>query len=121
MQAAFDRSLRNGQSAGDFGTTEFFEIEDFGFELDDEPVGRDDADEVPEIEENPVIKLGDLIELGHNYQHRLLCGDSTNDSDVDKLLGGTKIDLIFTDPPYNVAFNGRTRQLIKGDKRFVNN
>ena len=40
------------------------------------------ADDVPEVEENPVIKLGDLIELGHNYQHRLLCGDSTSEDDV---------------------------------------
>jgi len=105
-----------------------FDIDLLGFsedELNDLDIGLDDiddldtdkADEVPEIEENPVIKLGDLIELGHNYQHRLLCGDSTSDTDVDKLLNGAKIDLIFTDPPYNVAFNGRSgkHDVIKND------
>lgn len=43
------------------------------------------ADDVPEVVENPVIKLGDLIELGN---HRLLCGDSTKEDDVKKLMGG---------------------------------
>lgn len=43
------------------------------------------ADDVPEVVENPVIKLGDLIELGN---HRLLCGDSTKEEDVKKLMGG---------------------------------
>jgi site-specific DNA-methyltransferase (adenine-specific) len=90
---------------------------------------EDKADEVPELVENPVIKRGDLIELGMNFQHRLLCGDSTSDEDVDKLLNGTKIDLIFTDPPYNVAFNGRSgkHDVIKNDnlsdsdfQKFIN-
>lgn len=94
------------------------ELADLKIDLEDLPaLDTDKADEVPEVEENPVIKLGDLIELGHNYQHRLLCGDSTSESDVDKLLNGTKIDLIFTDPPYNVAFNGRSgkHDVIKND------
>lgn len=64
------------------------------------------ADDVPEIEENPVIKLGDLIELGHNYQHRLLCGDSTSEDDVSRLIGKDKIDFIHTDPPYSINLDG---------------
>ena len=48
------------------------------------------ADDVPEIEENPVIKLGDLIELGHNYQHRLLCKSSTTKVKMLRLMDGEK-------------------------------
>ena len=58
------------------------------------------ADDVPELEDTPVIKLGDLIELGHNYQHRLLCGDSTDEASVNKLMNDKKADMVFTDPPY---------------------
>ena len=91
-----------------------FDIDLLGFsmdELDDLGIGdvdldldTDKADEVPELEENPVIKLGDLIELGHNYQHRLLCGDSTSEDDVARLMDGKKADMVFTDPPYNVDY-----------------
>jgi DNA modification methylase len=93
-----------------------FDIDLLGFsmdELDDLGIGdvdldldTDKADEVPELEENPVIKLGDLIELGHNYQHRLLCGDSTSEDDVKRLMDGKKADMVFTDPPYNVDYSG---------------
>ena len=85
------------------------ELEDLDINLDGEleiPLDTDKADEVPELEENPVIKLGDLIELGHNYQHRLLCGDSTSEDDVRRLMDGKKADMVFTDPPYNVDYGG---------------
>jgi len=74
--------------------------------LDATEVDESKADEVPELEENPVIKLGDLIELGHNYQHRLLCGDSTSEDDVKRLMDGKKADMVFTDPPYLMDFTG---------------
>jgi len=51
--------------------------------------------------ENPAVtQAGELIELGN---HRLLCGDSSKLSALRKLIGGNKIHLFFTDPPYNVA------------------
>lgn len=50
-------------------------------------------------------KLGDIWQLG---EHRLMCGDSTDEKEVDRLLNGNKIDMVFTDPPYNVSFNGRS-------------
>lgn len=89
------------------------ELADFDLDIDEEvTLDTDKADDVPEIEENPVIKLGDLIELGHNYQHRLLCGDSTKEEDVIKLMQGELADQLVTDPPYNVAYVGGTKDAL---------
>jgi hypothetical protein len=62
-------------------------------------VNNDTEDEIPEVEQNIVIKKGDLIELGG---HRVLCGDSTRAEDVERLMGGEKVDMVFTDPPYGI-------------------
>jgi DNA modification methylase len=69
------------------------------------PEGLTDADDAPEAPEEPVTKLGDVWLLGN---HRVMCGDSTSLTEVERLLNGVKPDLLFTDPPYNVAFNGRS-------------
>ena len=76
--------------------------------------GLTDPDDVPEIPEEPITKEGDLYILDN---HRLLCGDSTNILHVEKLMDGNKADMVFTDPPYNVAFNGRSGKfdVIKND------
>jgi DNA modification methylase len=60
-------------------------------------------DEVPETPEEPTSKLGDLYILGN---HRVLCGDSTKKEDVERLMDGKKADMVFTDPPYNMAYTG---------------
>jgi len=62
-----------------------------------------DEDQVPAEQPDPVSKLGDLYELG---PHRILCGDATNQDDYKRLLQGREADIIFTDPPYNVAYQG---------------
>lgn len=62
-------------------------------------------DVVPEIAEAAISRIGDLWLLG---EHRLLCGDSQSRETVDRLLGGARADLIFTDPPYNVKIDGHT-------------
>lgn len=77
------------------------DLEPFGFDLDlafddDEVV----EDEVPELPEEPKAKLGDIYQLG---EHRLMCGDATSKEDVEKLLGGGQIKLLFTSPPYNMG------------------
>lgn len=62
-------------------------------------------DAVPEIAQVAISGMGDLWLLG---EHRLLCGDSQSREVVDRLLGGARADLIFTDPPYNVKIDGHT-------------
>jgi DNA modification methylase len=78
--------------------------------------GLTDADDVPEAPEEPVTKLGDLWVLG---DHRLLCGDSTSLTEVERLMDGKKADMVFTDPPYGVAYKGghnnKKRQQIEND------
>jgi hypothetical protein len=59
-------------------------------------------DEVPEVPEVAVSKLGEIYQLG---KHRLMCGDATKLEDVEKLMDGRKADMIFTDPPYNVDYS----------------
>lgn len=66
--------------------------------------GLTDEDAVPDTPIEPKTKLGDIYILGN---HRLMCGDSTSIDDVDKLMDGQLADLVFTDPPYNVAYSGR--------------
>lgn len=80
------------------------DMSDFGFsdiDLDDssnQEAVDDDFDEEPPAE--PKSKLGEIYQLG---RHRLMCGDSTKQEDVAKLMDGVKADLLITDPPYNVA------------------
>jgi DNA modification methylase len=76
--------------------------------------GLTDEDAVPDVPEEPKTRLGDIYQLG---RHRVMCGDSTSLSDVDTLMDGNKVDMVFTDPPYNVGFNGRSgkHDVIKND------
>jgi DNA modification methylase len=75
------------------------------FVIDDLGTAEEDDFDVPDGGIETDIVLGDLFEIG---EHRLLCGDSININSVEKLLDGNKVDMLFTDPPYNVGFNGRS-------------
>jgi ParB-like chromosome segregation protein Spo0J len=77
--------------------------------------GLTDEDAVPELPGTPVSQMGDLWILG---DHKLLVGDTTNQEDVVRLMDGDAADLVFTDPPYNVDYEGYTehRLKIKGDR-----
>lgn len=94
------------------------DMSDFGFELgisdDDEEVQEDAFDE--EVPEEPKSKLGQIFKLG---RHRLMCGDSTNPEMVKKLVGGVQCDLLLTDPPYNVGYEGKqkSKMTIKNDRQ----
>jgi site-specific DNA-methyltransferase (adenine-specific) len=76
-----------------------------------------DEDEVPELPVEAKTKLGDLYHLG---RHRLLCGDSTDEATVARLMDGAKADMVFTDPPYGVNYDGghateKRREKLKND------
>jgi len=77
--------------------------------------GLTDEDEVPEPPPEPITKPGDIWVLGN---HRLMCGDSTSIDAVDKLMEGNRPDMVFTDPPYNIDYQGvkDKREKIKNDK-----
>ena len=77
--------------------------------------GLTDEDAVPELPEVPISVSGDVWLLG---DHRMVCGDATGRADLDLLMAGEAGDLIFTDPPYNVDYEGYTEEKlkIKGDK-----
>lgn len=82
-----------------------FDIAEFGFEASDAPVDPEsvEEDEIPELPAVPVSKLGQVYQLG---RHRLMCGSSTDADSMEHLLQGVKADLVFTDPPYGVAYTG---------------
>ena len=85
------------------------EVEEF-LKAADEPIaGLTDPDAVPEPPDDPVTQRGDLIVLGN---HRLLCGDSANPDDLARLLDGARIQLVNTDPPYNVKVEPRSNNAI---------
>ncbi len=71
--------------------------------------GLTDPDDIPEPPAEPVTTPGDLWILG---EHRLLCGDSASEKDVDRLLDGAPIHLVNTDPPYNVKVEPRSNNAI---------
>lgn len=81
-----------------------------GFSLDLLVDSSELDNDVPELPIEPITKPGDLYVLGG---HRVLCGDSTSLTDVERLMDGTKAQMVFTDPPYNVAYTGKTKEKLK--------
>ena len=92
------------------------ELEDLLPEIEELPPEDADDEAVPEPPEEPITKPGDVWLLG---KHRLMCGDSTSLTDVERLMAGEKADMVFTDPPYGVAYEGghndKKRTQIKND------
>lgn len=88
-----------------------FGFEDLHSDVPDN-ASDDDFDPDSELSETPYSELGDIYLLG---DHKVMCGDSTLKEDVHVLLDGKKIDMIFTDPPYNVDYEG-TAGKIMNDK-----
>ena len=95
-----------------------FDLDLVGFSTEelDEIMNQNEEPEVEEddytvaVPEEPKAKLGEIYILG---KHRLMCGDSTSIADVEKLMGDQKADLLLTDPPYNVDYEGGTDKKLK--------
>lgn len=97
-------------------TDEMREIAEMGFDLEitgftdaelaelllEKTEGNTSEDAVPEAPENPVTRVGDVWILG---RHRIICGDATNATDVERVLAGVKPHLMVTDPPYGVEYD----------------
>lgn len=93
------------------------DMSSFGFdiEIDDIEEGTEvKEDEAPEVKDGePKAKRGDIYQLG---RHRLMCGDSTSVDDINKLLDGNKIDLVYTDAPYGISIvNDKTHKVGAGN------
>ena len=73
--------------------------------------------DIPEAREDYYSQAGDIYLLG---EHRLMCGDSTNAEDISKLMDGELADLMITDPPYNINYEGSDGQKIKNDNMSSN-
>lgn len=95
-----------------------FDLELTGFNIDElDELFKEDEEEQEIVEddfdieppEEPKAKLGDIYQLG---SHRLMCGDSTKEEDVAKLMNGNKADMVFTDPPYRMEAQGGSNQWV---------
>lgn len=93
------------------------DMSNFGFDVfeeeEEQEIIEDDFEVI--VPEEPKAKLGDIYQLGN---HRLMCGDSTKEEDVDKLINGAVIDLVVTDPPYNVDYGSKAEAINKYGYKF---
>jgi site-specific DNA-methyltransferase (adenine-specific) len=101
---------------------EFTGFEDLIFDDENEPKGNDEDfnvdKELNEIEV-PITKRGWIYKLGN---HRLMCGDSTNEEDVKKLMNGKYADCVFTDPPYGYKYESNYQKkfdMLKNDDKIL--
>ena len=93
------------QMLADLGAEFDVDLVEMGFDFEmpeEENEGLTDEDDVPETPEEPTAKLGQIWKLG---DHRLMCGDSTDRATVEALMDGEKADMVFTDPPYGIAYS----------------
>jgi DNA modification methylase len=132
---ADNRIAENAEWDEDMLRVELADLQDEGFDLDltgfdadalaelmagEEPVndGQTDEDAVPDVGETPVSRPGDVWRLG---PHRLLCGDATVAASYDALLQSEAVDMVFTDPPYNVNYANSAKDKLRGKDRAILN
>lgn len=106
--------------AEEIGDLVDFDMTVFGFDdlLEENTGDAQEDDYEPELPQEPRSKPGDIYLLGKN---RLMCGDSTILSDVEKLMGGQLADMLLTDPPYNVDYEGKTKEKLKIENDKMDN
>jgi DNA modification methylase len=80
--------------------------------------GQTDDDVVPEVQDTPISRMGDVWILG---PHRLLCGDATLAESYELLLQGQAVDLVWSDPPYNVNYANSAKDKLRGKNRAILN
>lgn len=103
-----------------FSIDELNDLDIVGIEPEKE-VEEDDFDEST-VPDEPIAKYGEIYKLGN---HRLMCGDSTSITDVEKLLGGMRANIVFTDPPYGYNYQSNRRKktdkfdVIKNDDKIL--
>ena len=112
-----DWDLDNLSTDFDLGELSEFGLEELSTVVEQGEVIEDEVPNAEEVESK--VKKGDIWQLG---DHRLMCGDSTVITDVEKLMNGEKADLLLTDPPYNVNYEGGNGLKIEndnmGDEKF---
>ena len=87
-----------------------FDMSDYGFDMDiEEPEQEIEEVETPKPPKEPKSKLGDIYQLGN---HRLMCGDSTNLENIEKILDNQKPNMVYTDAPYGISIvNNKTHKV----------
>jgi DNA modification methylase len=91
-----------------------WDLKDIGFETLEPPALVEilEEDQIPGLPAEATAKMGEIYQLG---RHRLMCGDSTNKTHVEKLMDSQLADLVVTDPPYNVAIENSQGMTIQND------
>lgn len=109
-----EKLLRELEEIGEFAELSGFDIESIQKELSEcgDPLDKIEEIPIPELKEIFFSRPGDMYILG---EHKLLCGDSTNKEDVKRLLGNERINLLLTDPPYNINYESESGLKIKND------
>ncbi len=90
------------------------QLDDWGLDLpkDMQEEPEIEEDEAPEVsEEAPKSKLGEIYQLGN---HRVMCGDSTHKTNIELLMNGKKVDMVFTDPPYGIGYEYNQHKDVQG-------
>lgn len=88
----------------DIPTLDFSDFDiDWGLPTLEEDEPEVVEDDIPDVDEEPISKVGDIYKLGNN---KLICGDATDKSVIERLLDGARVDLVFTDPPYGINIVG---------------